>query len=155
MTFAGISVKDFVDRVKPTAPLADLYVHQRSVVGPTGKSYESWISVAELIAHKALLAYEMDGQPLSMDLGWPLRLVDLHLFAYKTVKCLGELRFTTTFAQGWWETECQYDPRGVVQPGVITVVGSKPYRRILEASGRVRLTAEEEAILLANAQPSK
>lgn len=143
--FAGVALRDLVERVRPTRPAEELYLLQRSVPGPDGAAYESWVSLAEALDHGALLCYEMDGEPLTRELGWPLRLIDLHLYGYKAVKCLGELRFVTEFRAGWWETERQYDPHGLVQPGRITVVGEAPYARDLPGTGRVELTAEEAA----------
>lgn len=153
--FAGVAIRDLVERVRPTRPLRELYLLQRSVPGPDGKVYESWVSLEKALEHQALLCYEMDDRPLSLDFGWPLRLIDLHLYGYKTVKCLGELRFVPEFQAGWWETERQYDPQGLVQPGRITVVGAAPYARDIPATGRVALTADELATVESSRIPAR
>jgi DMSO/TMAO reductase YedYZ molybdopterin-dependent catalytic subunit len=152
--FAGVALRDLIARARPTRDPEALYLLQRSVAGPEGVAYEASISLGEALANDALLAYEMDGRELSLDLGWPLRLVDFHLYGYKTVKCLGELRVTGEFRPGWWETERQYDPHGMVRPGTITMVGDRPSARRIDGIGRVELSEEETAALAEASRPA-
>jgi DMSO/TMAO reductase YedYZ molybdopterin-dependent catalytic subunit len=93
------------------------YLLQRSVPGTVGKVYESTIPLRDALDHGAILCYEMDGQSLTLELGWPLRLIDPSLYGYKQVKCIGELRLTTEFRAGWWEVEAGYDPAGTIRGG--------------------------------------
>jgi DMSO/TMAO reductase YedYZ molybdopterin-dependent catalytic subunit len=125
----GVRLQDVVQLAQPTLPLDYTYVMQRSVAGPNGHVYESSIPLAQALDDDAILAYELDGQPLSMDLGWPLRLINFNLYGYKQVKCLGELVFTDEFKPGWWETEKQYDIKGVIRPGPTVIVNCESLDR--------------------------
>lgn len=136
---AGVLLEDLVEHVLPTIATERLYVLQRSVAGPKGVVYESSISVAEAIRQHALICYELDGNPLTKELGWPIRLVDFSLYGYKQVKCLQSLYFSTEFSVGWWEKECQYDPCGKIQPGVITLVGDNSQRFEISSTGVVSM----------------
>ena len=138
-TIRGVLLRDLIEDVRPLRPLEELYLLQRSIPGPDGKIYETSISVADAVANDALLCYEMDGKPLSLEFGWPLRLMAFHLYGYKLVKCLGQLVFTTEFTLGWWEEWKRYDPVGTVRPGVITVIGQNPFKHEILEAGRVAL----------------
>jgi Sulfatase-modifying factor enzyme 1/Oxidoreductase molybdopterin binding domain len=118
----GVRLHDVVQLAQPTLPLDNTFVTQKSVAGPDGHIYESTIPLGQALDDDAILAYELDGQPLSMDLGWPLRLINFNLYGYKQVKCLGELVFTDEFKPGWWEMEKQYDINGVIRPGPVVIV---------------------------------
>ena len=146
-TFKGISVRSLLDAVETDEPLAELYLRQISIPGENGEIYDSYLSIADLLTHDALLALEMDGKPLSLELGGALRLIDFHLYGYKTVKSLGTIQIVREFELGWWEKEKQYDPQGTIRPGVVTVVGSQPYRRVIDQPGRVELTEDERQAL--------
>ncbi|HYQ82397.1 MAG TPA: molybdopterin-dependent oxidoreductase, partial [Rubrobacter sp.] len=153
--FAGIALRDLMQLVRPKGDPADLYLRQRSVPGANGKIYESSVSLGAALESATLLAYEMDGRPLTREVGWPLRLIDLHLYGYKMVKCLAEITVTREFLPGWWELECQYDPRGVIQPGRITVLGARPYPRTISNAGLVELEEAERAAAEKITEPNK
>ena len=50
-----------------------------------------------------LLAYLLDGKPLPLELGGPLRLVVPRMYGYKSVKWLGALEVVTGATVGYWE----------------------------------------------------
>ena len=124
----GVALKDVVEYVKPTVPLNDLYIRQKSLPGERGRIYDASIPVAQALEHNTILCWEIDGKPLTPELGFPLRLVDFQLYGYKQVKALGELHFTYKFEPGWWETEKGYDVDGKIQPGSVTIIGEMPYK---------------------------
>ncbi len=118
----GVRIADFIREIKLTLPINQLFVRQKSLPGPGGQKYESTIPLSKLIEHDAMLVYEMDGHNLSLELGFPLRMIDFSLYGYKQVKCLGELEFTDKFEAGWWEKEKQYDVEGTIQDGTFITV---------------------------------
>jgi DMSO/TMAO reductase YedYZ molybdopterin-dependent catalytic subunit len=136
--FTGVRLRDFLDALHVPWREQELYLLQRSVPGDKGRSYEASVPIRKAVENQALLAWEMDGQPLTLDLGWPLRYIDFSLFGYKGVKCLSELIVTTKHELGWWERECQYDIDGTIMPGTITVVGDDALRFEIGRKGRVR-----------------
>ena len=59
--------------------------------------------LADLDRPEVLLATHHDGQPLSADHGYPLRLIVPHLYAWKSVKWLRSLEFFDHDVPGFWE----------------------------------------------------
>jgi len=56
-----------------------------------------------LEADDALIAYEADGEPLTPDHGWPLRLVAPSRYFWKSAKWLRALELRPTDEPGFWE----------------------------------------------------
>ena len=50
-----------------------------------------------------MLAYEMDGKPLSRPHGAPVRLVMPEMYGYKSVKWVNQIELGTTLQTGYWE----------------------------------------------------
>ncbi len=59
--------------------------------------------LADFLADDALLATHHDGQPLTPDHGFPLRLVIPKLYAWKSAKWVRGIEFMTADRPGYWE----------------------------------------------------
>ena len=59
--------------------------------------------LAALEDEEALLAYEADGEPLTPEHGWPLRLVIPKRYFWKSAKWLRGSSCSTTTSPGFWE----------------------------------------------------
>jgi len=149
-SFTGVRLVHLLDVCQVPWRERDLYVLQRSAPGITGRVYETTVPIRKAVANGALLAWAMDGEPLTRELGWPLRYIDLSLFGYKCVKCLTQLVVTDEYRPGWWEQECQYDIDGTIMPGTITVVGHEAFRYEISRSGRIKHLAPRSARKLIN-----
>ena len=66
------------------------------------RGYTANLRLADL-AGDALLAHSRDGAVLSVDHGWPLRLVVPHLYAWKGPKWVRGLEYLTEDRRGFWE----------------------------------------------------
>jgi DMSO/TMAO reductase YedYZ molybdopterin-dependent catalytic subunit len=77
--------------------------HTTSSPGGQGHYRESF-SLADLLdpAQEILVALDMDGQPLSHDRGAPIRVIAPYRQAYKSIKFVYRLEFTSTIQPGWW-----------------------------------------------------
>ena len=64
--------------------------------------YSSWDRESAEHA-QSILAYGMNGEPLSPAHGAPLRLYGAVKLGYKSVKYLDEIRFLSTASGGYWE----------------------------------------------------
>jgi DMSO/TMAO reductase YedYZ molybdopterin-dependent catalytic subunit len=62
------------------------------------------------------LCHSIDGSPLSLERGYPLRLIDFGLYGYKSVKALAKLEVTTAYELGEWEERAGYPLDGTVRP---------------------------------------
>lgn len=51
----------------------------------------------------AMLAYEMDGKPISREHGAPVRVVMPRMYGYKSTKWVARLRLTAAAQDGYWE----------------------------------------------------
>jgi iron(II)-dependent oxidoreductase len=136
---AGVLLSDIIQKVGPRAPIEGLYLRQFSQAGPNGQVYDAAIRLKDALGEDAILAYELDGSPLSLELGAPLRLFSWSFYGYKLVKCLSRLEITSEFRPGWWETTNNYCTEGVVRPGTVTLIGDNPQRMTIAASGAVAL----------------
>lgn len=61
------------------------------------------VPLADLDRDDVLFATHHDGQPLTPDHGYPLRLIVPHLYAWKSVKWVRGLEFTARDIPGFWE----------------------------------------------------
>ena len=80
-TFRGVSWATLAERVKPK-PSA------RFVVAHAEQGFTANVPIAALEDEHALIAYEADGEPLTPEHGWPLRLVIPSRYFWKSAKWL-------------------------------------------------------------------
>lgn len=92
------------------------YIKQVSIGTSDKGIYESWIDLTDAVARDAILAHSVDGAPLPLEQGYPLRLIDFGLYAYKNVKGLTYLETTSTAQLGHWEEMAGYSIDGTVKP---------------------------------------
>lgn len=65
--------------------------------------YTESLSLAQARRADILVAYEMQGQPVSDDHGGPVRLYAAPMFGYKSCKWLSSIRAVTDVVPGYWE----------------------------------------------------
>ena len=70
-------------------------------LSPNG--YSTSLSLEEAFWNDVILAYEMNGEPLPKDHGFPLRLVCPRFYGYKWIKWLTYINVTTIDYRGFWE----------------------------------------------------
>ncbi|KPV42943.1 molybdopterin-dependent oxidoreductase [Alicyclobacillus ferrooxydans] len=75
------------------------YVHFYSFDG----QYTESLSLPEALDKSVLLAYELDGKPLSTPQGFPLRLVVPKMYGYKSIKWVNKVEFSDKPLTGYWE----------------------------------------------------
>ena len=94
--WTGLALREILSRAKPTgeASYALIYAEQ---------GYTANVPLADLDRDDVLLATHHDGQPLTPDHGYPLRLVVPHLYGWKSVKWVRGLEFLRSDQAGFWE----------------------------------------------------
>jgi DMSO/TMAO reductase YedYZ molybdopterin-dependent catalytic subunit len=92
----GVAFREILRRVQPKPEATHVLVH-----GEQG--FTANIPLADLDSEEVLLATHHDGEPLSADHGYPLRLIVPHLYAWKSVKWLRSLEFLDHDTPGFWE----------------------------------------------------
>ena len=94
----GVSFETLADQVKPVAEAKFV-----QFVAYSSRQHDSSLPLEVCLNDGVLLAWEMDGEPLSIPHGYPLRVVAPSRYFYKSVKWVQEIRFLSTDVLGYWE----------------------------------------------------
>jgi DMSO/TMAO reductase YedYZ molybdopterin-dependent catalytic subunit len=113
-TWDGVRLSDVLARVGRTDGTG-LYLRQTSIGTPEKGTYATTIPLQDALDRGALLVRSIDGQPLSLERGFPLRLMDFGLYGYKCVKGLRSLEVTTEYELGEWERRAGYPLDGTIR----------------------------------------
>jgi DMSO/TMAO reductase YedYZ molybdopterin-dependent catalytic subunit len=65
--------------------------------------YTESLSAAQIHQYQPIMASTMDGEPLSVSQGFPVRLLVPNMYGYKSIKWLVGIRLTTEDQLGYWE----------------------------------------------------
>ena len=105
--WAGVRLAEVLDRagVKPEARA----VRFVSFDG----AYSETLTLAQARRHDVLVAYELQGEPLSSEHGGPARLYVAPMYGYKSCKWLDTIELTRVVEPGYWEQR-GYDVDGWV-----------------------------------------
>jgi DMSO/TMAO reductase YedYZ molybdopterin-dependent catalytic subunit len=95
-TFRGVHWRELAPLVLPK-PSA------RFVVAHAEQGFTANVPLEFLEDDDALLAYEADGEPLTPDHGWPLRLVIPRKYFWKSAKWLRGIELRASDQPGFWE----------------------------------------------------
>jgi DMSO/TMAO reductase YedYZ molybdopterin-dependent catalytic subunit len=98
VAWKGVRLGDVLDRagVRPEARA----VHFTSFDG----AYSESLTLAQARRRDVLVAYELEGSPLSDSHGGPVRLYVAPMYGYKSLKWLDSIVLTKTVEEGYWET---------------------------------------------------
>lgn len=90
-------------RLDALAARAKLKPSARHVVFEAAHGYTANVPLREALAPNVLVAYELDGQPLRLPHGAPVRALVPDLYFWKSPKWLTGIRFTSRDEPGYWE----------------------------------------------------
>ncbi len=105
------------------------------------EGYTTNVPLEYLLLEDSLLAYQLEGAPLTPEHGAPLRLLVPQLYAWKSAKYLSGLEFQTDWHGGFWEKRGYHlvgDPWEEQRY-------SEPIERVREWWRKVRVTKVERA----------
>ena len=85
------------------AKLASPKPSARFVIAHAEQGFTSNMPIDAIEDENALIAYEADGEPLTPDHGWPVRLVVPSRYFWKSAKWLRGLELRSTDEPGFWE----------------------------------------------------
>jgi DMSO/TMAO reductase YedYZ molybdopterin-dependent catalytic subunit len=105
-----------------------LYLRQQSIGTPEKGTYDSTIPLAAALDRQALLCHSIAGEPLPLERGFPLRLIDFGLYGYKGVKGLASLEVTDRCELGVWERKAGYSKDGTIRPKRYWIVDRVEHR---------------------------
>jgi len=92
----GVAVQEVLRRAQPDTKAKYVMVHAE-------QGFTANIPLADLDREEDILATHHDGQPLTPDHGYPLRLIVPHLYAWKSVKWVRGFELLEQDAPGFWE----------------------------------------------------
>jgi DMSO/TMAO reductase YedYZ molybdopterin-dependent catalytic subunit len=107
IVWGGIRFEEIVKiaRPLPEAKFALFHALGTTLSSPQGQAhYIECLSISHLLdlKNECLLAFTMNGQPLSHDHGAPLRVIAPYDLAYKSIKFVCGIDFVKEEKSGWW-----------------------------------------------------
>ncbi|HLM61981.1 MAG TPA: molybdopterin-dependent oxidoreductase, partial [Pyrinomonadaceae bacterium] len=114
--WTGVRFSDFIVKYQPktrdgnapdTANHPENLLPYVSLATPDAGYYVGW-DLPSILHPQTLLAYEMNGAPLTMEHGAPLRLATATKYGIKQIKRIGRIEFTDVRPKDFW-TERGYD----------------------------------------------
>jgi len=92
----GVSFRALMEMARPTA-------EAKWVIAHCAHGYTSNLSLEAMADDDVLVAWRKDGEDLTPDHGWPLRLVVPKRYAWKSAKWLTGLELAAKNVRGFWE----------------------------------------------------
>lgn len=94
-----------------------------------GEVYSTTVSLRDLNHPGVVICYAVDGEPLEVAYGGPLRMVIPHLYGYKSAKWLIKIELTDHMRGGYWEDR-GYSRSGIIEPGTTLDINTRIRRPI-------------------------
>jgi DMSO/TMAO reductase YedYZ molybdopterin-dependent catalytic subunit len=105
-TWEGVSSRELMKRIRLKAEARYVMVHCHG-------DYTTNLSLEDLLDDSVLFAHKHNGEDLTPEHGWPLRLVVPKLYFWKSAKWVWGLQFMNEDSLGFWESR-GYHHRGDV-----------------------------------------
>ncbi len=102
--WGGVRFADLIARYQPVAGPSGGRARYVSVDTPNG-DYFVGLDIEDALYPQTLLCYEINGEPLTMEHGAPLRLVMPMKYGIKHLKQIGKITFTNTKPRDYWEEQ--------------------------------------------------
>ncbi len=96
--WAGVKFSDFVKKYNLTSECAMQYVG----LNTPDKKYYVGIDTRSILQPQTILCYEMNGKPLPMNQGYPLRLIIPVKYGIKHLKRIGTIFFSNSKPKDYW-----------------------------------------------------
>ncbi|MGX9522666.1 molybdopterin-dependent oxidoreductase [Vibrio mediterranei] len=135
-TWTGILLEELFEYLGINTSKYRRYNLKQLSLGTAKGVYDSTIELANAFENRAMIIWAIDGMTLSLEEGYPIRLVDFSLYRYKGVKCLSELHLTDEFEQGYWEGKAGYCKMGKIKPKRYRIVDLQEHR-FIDGTGEV------------------
>jgi sulfite oxidase len=115
--WTGVRLRDVLDKVGLKSSATELLLSGADV--PLGKmpAFQRTITVAKALDPDTLLAYEMNGEPLTREHGFPLRLITPGWASDSWVKWLQHIEVLDHEFEGFWMKTAYRHPKMHVAPG--------------------------------------
>jgi DMSO/TMAO reductase YedYZ molybdopterin-dependent catalytic subunit len=95
--WGGVRFKHLFDLVEPLPEAKAIRFDSMEI------PYNDSLTLQQTLLPEVMLAYELDGEPLSRPHGSPVRVVIPEMYGYKGVKWLTKMEFVAAQPTGYWE----------------------------------------------------
>lgn len=95
-TWEGVLARTLMDAVPPASDVTHLMVWAEY-------GYSSNLQLDDFMSARTILATHRNGEQLTPEHGWPLRLIVPHLYGWKGPKWLRMIEYMTSERRGYWE----------------------------------------------------
>jgi len=96
LLWSGVAARTIIELAPPADDVERILVS-------AARGYSSNIRLEDLSSSRAVFATHLDGEPLSPEHGWPMRLVLPHLYGWKGPKWVRALDYQRYVERGFWE----------------------------------------------------
>ncbi len=107
----GFAFSEIAERVRPLPEANGVVFH-------CADAYVEHLSLETLTRQEVLLATHMNGEPLTDEHGFPLRVIAPFKYGYKNPKSILKMEFVTEVRYGTWSKIGPYSPDGTILPGI-------------------------------------
>jgi methionine sulfoxide reductase catalytic subunit len=97
LTWQGVSLKSILDLASPHQDAQALVFYS------SDGAYTDALTLDQALAPDVMLAYNMNGKPLPLNQGMPVRLVVPEMYGYKGVKWVNKIELVSKAGPGYWE----------------------------------------------------
>ena len=95
-TWTGVPITELVKHIGIQREAKYVMVHAYG-------GYTTNLPLVDLLSDDVIFAHSRNGEPLSAEHGWPLRLIVPKLYAWKSAKWVNGLEFMAQDREGFWE----------------------------------------------------
>lgn len=106
----GVRVRDLIDASRPNSRARNVTFYSGDGV------YTDSLTIGQARSDHAIVAWELNGQPLIREQGYPLRLIYPDMYGYKNVKWLSRIEVKEVHDLGFWEQQGWDDNAYVYTP---------------------------------------
>jgi DMSO/TMAO reductase YedYZ molybdopterin-dependent catalytic subunit len=97
LTWEGVSLKTILEQVSPGKDAGGM------VFSSSDGAYTDALTMDQALAPDVMLADTLNGKPLPLNQGMPLRLIVPQMYGYKSVKWVNKIDFVPKAGPGYWE----------------------------------------------------
>ncbi len=103
----GVLISHLAGKINPKKEAKWVYIESLD-------GYTTIVPATDFLSEDALLALYINGEPLSPEQGFPVRIIIPYLYGWKSAKWVTSIIFTSEYKEGYWE-KLGYHPRGLVK----------------------------------------
>jgi DMSO/TMAO reductase YedYZ molybdopterin-dependent catalytic subunit len=118
----GVPIRDLVVPAGPSPEAKWIMFHSED-------GYTAPVPIQDALAEDSLLAFKLDGKPLSAEQGFPARPFIPNLYAWKSAKWVNRIELIGAYQDGYWEAYGYHERANIWEEERFKGDRGKPVRR--------------------------